>query len=413
VITLVNPVSSGPELSRALREEGGDVLHLYSTGQRAAYEAERAAPATAGSVLLHTDLDVTVREVRRRGVERVVAASEYGVILADTLAAALGLDHHRPELAPARHDKNLMIRAVADAGLPVAATHAVRDADGLDKALAELGRYPVIVKPGNSAGSDGCHTCDTRQQAHQTFGRLARARNLLGRRNDEILVQERLHGTLYIVNTVSMAGRHLVSEVYAKRVDWMDGAPLLRHVMAVTDPGPAERELIDYVLGCLDALGVREGAAHSEVMLTPEGPRLVEVNSRIMGPCLSPDPFFAAFGYSQQHLVAERFLRPGDFARRLEAPYGPARTLARVFLRGLRAGVVTAMDGLRTLRRLPGFHSLTRLPALGSPLADPYLTTGAGGVAYFVSDDRELLDHSLSVVHAMEESGALFRLESR
>lgn len=413
MIVLVNPVSSGPELSRALREEGGECLHLYTAEHRTAYEADRAAAPGAAAVLLHTDTDSTVRELRGLGAERIVAASEYGVVLADTLAARMGLEHHRPELAPARHDKHLMIRAVAEAGLPVAATHVVRDPEELDKALADLGRYPVVVKPGNSAGSDGCHTCHTRHQAHQAFHRTVHARNLLGRRNDEILVQEQLEGDLHIVNTVSAAGRHLVGEVYAKHVEWTDGAPLLRHVVAVTRPDRDVRELVDYTLGCLDALGIREGAAHSEVMLTPAGPRLVEVNSRIMGPCLSPDPFFAAFGYTQQHLVAERFLRPGDFTRRFSTPYGPARTLARIFLRARRPGVLTAMDGLRTLRRLPGFHSLTRLPAIGSPVADPYLTTGAGGLAYFVSDDPELLAHSLAVVHAMEESGTLFRLDAR
>ncbi|MFF8833774.1 ATP-grasp domain-containing protein [Streptomyces sp. NPDC015131] len=414
MIALVNPVSSGPELSRALREEGGRCLHLYTAEHRAAHDADLAA-ASAGpaAVLLHTDLDSTVRALRGLGTERVVAASEYGVVLADTLAARMGLEHHRPELAPARHDKHLMLRAVADAGLPVAVSHLVRDPDELDKALADIGRHPVVVKPGNSAGSDGCHTCHTPLQAHQAFRRIAHARNLLGRRNDGVLVQERLEGELHIVNTVSMGGRHLVGEIYAKRVEWTDGAPLLRHVVSVTRPDRRVRDLVDHTLGCLDALGIREGAAHSEVMLTPAGPRLVEVNSRVMGPCLSPDPFFAAFGHTQQHLVAERFLRPGDFARRLDTPYGPARTLARVFLRALRPGVLTAMDGLRTLRRLPGFHSLTKLPAIGAPVGDPYLTTGAGGLAYFVSDDPELLAHSLAVVHAMEESGALFQLDAR
>ncbi|MEE1927324.1 ATP-grasp domain-containing protein [Streptomyces sp. TRM 70351] len=410
MIVLVNPLSSGTDLAQALREEGADCLHLYDGAHRAAHDADTAAPAR----LLHRDVDATVRRLRELGCTRVVAASEYGVALADTLAGRLGLEHHRPELAAARQDKQRMLAAVAEAGLPVAASSVAHAPEEVEKILADRGRYPVVVKPRHSAGSDGCHICHSPREALRAYAAIAGARNLLGRVNDDgVLVQEHLDGVLYIVNTVSMAGRHLLGELYEKRVDRRDGAPLLRHVVSRTEPTAAERGLVAYAFGCLDALGIREGAAHTEVMLTADGPRLVEVNSRVMGPCLAPDPFFAAFGYSQQHLVAERFLRPEEFAARFALPYRPARYLARVFLRALRPGVLSAADGLRTVRRLPGFHRLTRLPAPGARVAGPHLTTGAGGIAYFVSEDEPLLRHSLDVVHAMEEAGTLFQLDAR
>lgn len=171
--------------------------------------------------------------------------------------------------------------------------------------------------------------------------------------------------------------------------------------------------MVDYVLECLGALGIREGAAHTEVMLTPAGPRLVEVNSRVMGPSLAPDPYHAAFGYSHQHLVAERFLRPDDFARRFELPYTAARTMAKIFLRTPRPGVLRAIDGARVLRRMPGFHSIDRLPVVGEAIRDRHLTTGAGGIAYLVHEDEELLQSSLGVIHALEDTGGFYRLDEQ
>jgi phosphoribosylamine-glycine ligase len=43
------------------------------------------------------------------------------------------------------------------------------------------------------------------------------------------------------------------------------------------------RELVDYTTRALDAFGFRFGPAYSEIMLTADGPRLVEVNSRVAG----------------------------------------------------------------------------------------------------------------------------------
>ncbi|WP_329310253.1 ATP-grasp domain-containing protein [Streptomyces sp. NBC_01262] len=406
MFVLVNPVSTGRALGEAFREEGADTLHLYDTTLREAYDSDVITPHK----LLHQDLATTVELLRTIEPEAVIAASEYGVTLADELNQALGLPHHRPEQSAARRDKHLMVRALEQAGVPSARTAAVRSQAEFEKALAGWDRFPVVVKPRDSAGSDGCTVCYTHQEARAAYRSIAGRGNLMGLVNEEVLLQEYLRGTQYIVNTVSIGGRHLLSEVYAERIDVLDGAPVLRHIISRSHLDHDEAALVDYVFDCLDALGIREGAAHTEVMLTSRGARLVEVNSRVMGPSLAPDPYHAAFGYSHQHLVAERFLRPGEFERRLELPYAAGRTVAKVFLRSRQPGVLRAMDGLRTLRRLPGFHSIDRLPEIGLPVEDLGLTTGAGGLAYFVHEDVELLEHSLGVLHELEDVGELYRI---
>ena len=43
--------------------------------------------------------------------------------------------------------------------------------------------------------------------------------------------------------------------------------------------GEAECQIVQYALGALDALGWRWGPAHTELKMTEDGPRLVEVNA--------------------------------------------------------------------------------------------------------------------------------------
>lgn len=406
MIALVNPVSTGTELSAAFREEGAPCVHVYTEDQRAAHAADSSAPR----LMHHGDPERTAQHLSRMGVRTVVPASEYGVTLADELAELLGSPHQLPELRAARRDKFLMAEALRAAGLPHARSVTVTDEAELERVLAGWDHYPLVVKPLDSAGSDGCTVCPDRSAALTAFREVTGARNLMGATNDRVLVQECLEGTQYIVNTVSLGGRHLLTELYGERIDRIDGAPVLRHAVSRTEAAGEERALVDYVLACLDTLGVREGAAHTEVMLTARGPRLVEVNSRIMGPCLAPDPYHAAFGYSHQHLTVERYLRPAEFERRFELPYGPARTVAKLFLRPHRDGVLESVDGLRVLRRMPGFHSVARLPRAGEPLRDRTLTTGECGIAFLVHEDGELLASVLEMVHGMEDAGDFFRV---
>ncbi|SCK09771.1 ATP-grasp domain-containing protein [Streptomyces sp. WMMB 322] len=407
MIALINPVSSGATLADAFQEEGADCLHIYTQDQESAFHAAASGTAKA---YLHAQLSETAEHLRSVGVNTVVAASEFGVTLADELSELLELPHQRHELRAARRDKYLMAGALADAGLSHARTVMVRSEGELRDALDGWDAFPVVIKPLNSAGSDGCHISADADEALSAYRGAAGRLNLMGEVNQGVLVQEFLDGTQYIVNTVSMEGRHLLTEVYAERIDRVEDAPVLRHIISRPALEDAEQDLVDYVLRCLDALGVREGAAHTEVVLTSRGPRLVEVNSRVMGPCLAPDPYHAAYGYSHQHLTVERFLRPEDFRKRFDLPYGPARTVAKVFLRSHRPGVVLAMDGLRTMRRLPGFHSIARLPAIGVPVQDRYLTTGASGIAFFVHEDDELLEHSLATLHDIEDAAGMYRI---
>jgi biotin carboxylase len=57
----------------------------------------------------------------------------------------------------------------------------------------------------------------------------------------------------------------------------------------------------------LDALGIRFGPAHTELMLTKEGPLLIEIGARLDG---SDAPIIGerAYGINQIHLTADCYL---------------------------------------------------------------------------------------------------------
>lgn len=409
VVVLVDPNSSGPYLARAFQENGARTCHVYN----AQWKDEAAQERLGDRVVLHEeDVDETLSALSDLRPVAVLTCAESGVTLADRLAAEWGLDHNDPTLSAARCDKDLALRAVADAGLPTGQSYLVDSKEALKEAGARIGSFPLVIKPKDSAGSDGLHICDSLEDALAAFHALMGQKNVLHAVNSAVLVQEFIDGQQYMVNTVSIDGRHVLSEFYVQRIDMLPGVSISRHLRSRRSLSDVDTQVVDYTLACLDALGVRHGPAHSEIRMTSSGPRLIEINPRLMGRVMMPDPYYGAFGYSPQDLVVERYLRPERFRARLDERYAPAQSVARSYLRVREGGTVSDVHNLHRIRSLPGFHSLHGVPRRGTVIRDPQMTTTNSGTVYFAHADESTVENSLTALHELEDAGAFFGVRS-
>ncbi|MGH3622965.1 MAG: ATP-grasp domain-containing protein [Sciscionella sp.] len=406
-VALVDPFSSGLSLIEAFRERGVEPFHVYQQFLAEAYELD---PGPGGK-LLHENFSATCTALKEYGAEAVLAASETGVGLADELAAALGLPHNVPELAAARTSKLEEARALQAAGVPFARTEEICGQDDLRRVLGLFDRFPVVVKPVASAGSDGVVICADAEAARRAVEGLLGHRNAVGAVNDSVLLQEHLDGQQYILNTVTVDGQHVISDVLVSRFDEVDGKPIFRHKISRRELDATDRTVVDYGLCCLDAVGLVNGAGHTEIRLTDRGPLLIEVNFRLMGPILPADVYVPALGHSHATLFADAVLGRPVFRRHAARGYPvPKKFFAFVFMRAHDSGLVLGMPGLDEVRRLDTFHSFTKLPRLGAEIRNPLMTTGSGGIAYFVSPDAEAILADMDRVHELEDTGRLYSM---
>ena len=76
------------------------------------------------------------------------------------------------------------------------------------------GEIPLVIKLLSGAGSQGVHFCRNVQEVMQYFTAVMAEPDFLGARNAALLLQELAQGTEYIVNTVSRAGEHVVTDIW-------------------------------------------------------------------------------------------------------------------------------------------------------------------------------------------------------
>jgi hypothetical protein len=292
----------------------------------------------------------------------IVPENEAGVELAaalvDVLMPGTG---NAPGSARWQRDKGDMALALDRAGVPGPRTISSSDPDAVAGWIRanDLSRQPLVVKPPHGGGTDDVHLVEPGEDWRAPFALILGAYDCFNLRNDTVIVQEFLAGPEYIVDLYSVDGRHGVVDVCAytkhrrgSRIGIYDTADFLAPDDEVVEV------LVEYTGRAADALGIRNGSTHAEVILTGSGPRLVELAARYSGSCLMLAGELAT-GENQitrtvEHVLDGRFT-PG---------YDLVQQLRTVWLCSDYAGPVRDTEILRAIQDLPTV-ALTSVPYEG------------------------------------------------
>jgi biotin carboxylase len=212
-------------------------------------------------------------------VTRITAFWEYDQDRAAAVGAALGLPAHAVGTVSAVHDKDVMRARLRAAGVddtPAALVTSAADAAAFG---ADHG-YPFVVKPVAAAGSFGVRIVRAEAEIPAAFA--AASGDFAGVTRAEVLVESYHDGPQYSVEAFSEAGEHVVVAVTRKYSDPVTLVELGHVTPAPLDPLD-HKEIEEYVVRVLDALGVGFGPTHTEVVLTATGPRIIETHLRVGG----------------------------------------------------------------------------------------------------------------------------------
>lgn len=332
VAVIVDSYSTGNFLPAAFARLGVSVMHVQSTPELMPSMLGPTLADYVGNVVCasESEIDTVVETLRELNPVAVLAGQEPGVPLADALSERLGLATNGSALSAARRDKYQMIETVRAAGLRCAAQFKGSDVETIVSWANDFGRYPVVVKPLSSASTDHVYVCRDEAAVRAAAHQVLSARDIFDLPNTEALVQSYLAGTEYIVDTVSVDGRRYVCGVWQYEKTMLDSGKNIYDNDVLRDPTEHPvPELIAYVDSVLDALNIRHGPTHTEVIMTPEGPALVELGARLNGN-MNPGFHDICLGTNQADLIALAYAKPREFLDRYAGRVYTKRTDAIV-----------------------------------------------------------------------------------
>ncbi len=331
----------------------------------------------------------------------MLAGTESGVPLADRIAYRLGVPGNDPSTSMTRRDKFAMALALARADLPHARTIRAIDDDGVRKAVCELGSWPLVVKPAASAGSDHVVIAHDMAALCSSAAENLSSPDFLGQPNEAVIIQQHLAGTQFAVNSVSRHGVHRIVEVWLdRRTDLGDGRLIYDRMDLLAPDDDRVPILVDYVRACLDALGIVHGPAHSEVMLTVDGPVLIETGARLQGGDSVP-LMRAATGTSQTDATVLAALdSPDAHAARARTPY-PYAPVTQLFLQAPTDGWI-GEGAIERLLHVPGVAGCVHTPAPGTAVRRTVDLLSSPATVYLSGDSAQQIDEAHTAVRKLE-----------
>lgn len=203
--------------------------------------------------------------------------------LTAALSRELSLVYHSGPTAERLADKYLQRLALSSVGVPGAAVWEVPDSSSEVPALMAQLTFPVVVKPRRGTSSLAVARADDAQELSELLTRFAevdggllveeylQGRGSAGPFADDMAVELMVQrGRVYRLATT---GKFPHAPPFRGR-----GCFLPSHV----DPS-TEADVFGAAEAAVHALGIKDGFVNVDVKLTPEGPRVVEVNGRLGG----------------------------------------------------------------------------------------------------------------------------------
>jgi hypothetical protein len=229
--------------------------------------------------------------------------------------------------------------------------------------------------------------------------------NLYGEHLTEFVVQERIKGEEYFVNTVSCDGTHRVTLIWKyNKIKTAEGGHVYDSIETVNELGLGESEMVEYAYDVADALGIRYGAVHGEYMLDEKGPVLIEVNCRPSGGHMEAEYLDRISGQHETDSILDAYLNPDNFYYALNRGY-------RIFAHGalklfiVPKDVIAESSPMTHISNKLKSHYKTSQEVIDQPKlfvkTQDFETTG--GTVYMVHEDGYTLQKDLDFLRSIEK----------
>lgn len=177
-------------------------------------------------------------------------------------------------------DKGEMIKAFEECGVSHP-WYKILDSGNLESTLSDI-TYPCITKPTDNSGSRGVMLVHNEEELKEAISYSSE-----NGRSGSVIVEEYMQGPEVSVEIMVVNSYPHILQVTDKLTT---GAPHFVE-MGHSQPSRLPKEDVEAIKELAGkaalAVGVKNGPAHAEIILTENGPKMVEIGARMGGDCIT------------------------------------------------------------------------------------------------------------------------------
>ena len=247
-----------------------------------AIDANSNAPgfryADESYVISTIDINSAVRKASELNIDGVMTiATDMPMRTVAAIGEELGLNTISMKTALTATNKALMRDALRFEGVPIPHYRVVSSYDEFSRCISEYaGRF--IVKPADSSGSRGIFLMNRRSNPQNVYNYCKQFTA-----SGQIVIEDYMEGPEVSVETITYNGK---TEVIAITDKLTTGSPHfveMGHTIPSSLPFDVKEEIKRVALMAVKAVGIDKGPSHTEIKVTREGPKIVEIGARLGG----------------------------------------------------------------------------------------------------------------------------------
>ncbi len=228
------------------------------------------------------DKEEILRLARNEEIDGILTTSDYPVNSVAFVAKQLGLKALSQDAARLSTNKFLLRERLENYQLNCPNYI-------ISSTLSELDQvcfFPAIIKPIDSSASRGVKKVDSQGELYEQFERSKKFSV-----EKQVIVEEFLSGKEYSVESVSQGGKHHILSITEKTIVGENEGLFVELAHRIPAPVSAKEEVIicEQILAALNAIGLDNSAAHSEIILSGEKAYIIEIGARLGGDFIGSD----------------------------------------------------------------------------------------------------------------------------
>ncbi len=319
-------------------------------------------PGVVKEIISTIDIPAILESAKKHQIDGIITlASDMPMQSVAVVSHEMGLVGISKDTALKATNKAFMRDALKKAEVPVPLYFRVNGKEAFIDAVEKVkaADYKCIVKPADNSGSRGVDLLKDGTDLNAAYEYTARYS-----RSGEIVVEEFMEGSEVSVETLAVDGNVHVIQITDKLTT---GAPYFVE-MGHSQPSRLSDEMKSKIakvaIAANKAIGIQNGPSHTEIKVTKDGPKIVELGARLGGDCITTHLVPLSTGVD----MVECCIRIALGEKPDISPKWNKGSAIRYLKTG--TGIVKEINGIEEARELPGIRQVSIVHGVGENVGE-------------------------------------------
>lgn len=178
-------------------------------------------------------------------------------------------------------DKGEMIKAFKESDVPSPWFYIAENIDAFNK-ISDKVTYPCIMKPVDNSGSRGVVLINNKDELLKSF-----EYSISQSRGAGVIIEEYMTGSEVSVEIMVTDGNVHILAITDKLTTGAPHFVEMGHSQQTRLDVKTQEEIKEVATKAVKAVGIDKGPAHVEIMVTKDGPKMIELGARMGGDCIT------------------------------------------------------------------------------------------------------------------------------